>query len=132
MELKIDIDRMRKWKAIHLVNFRLRWIDYYFKIFPAKIWIYKTHKGFHFYIDTNNKFNDFTIVTILFQSLLGSDWLRELRNFKRYDDGMVKNWNLMFDTKFTMHKGRIKTLSQEKFVMFYVLKKGWKHGETTS
>jgi len=119
--LKLDLDGYKIREAERMIKFRLKWINYYFKIFPAIVKYYKTHKGLHVYIITSREMTPYEI--IIFQSCLNSDWLREIRNYKRVYDGMLSNWNLMFNFKFTFdNKKHIKYLSKEKFIKSYMIK----------
>ena len=116
--LKVDIDHKRNYNKVKwFINFRLRWISYYYKLLPAKITFKRTHKGFHVYIEALGSWDNTHIV--LFQSWLGDDWLRSVRNQNRIDTGTTEDWNLLFSQKFD---SKNKTLSKEKFVSHYVLK----------
>lgn len=128
-DLKIDIDTHKK-NQIKIFNFRYKWLAFYMmqhqiRILPAKIKVWRTKKGFHFYvyfIDVNTsakvRANSNRIITVFMQSILGSDWLRELRNFDRILKN-EKNWNLLFENKIKKNKPR-----HESFVASYTLMKG--------
>jgi hypothetical protein len=75
----------------------------------ADVRVYRTKKGFHFYVNMTVKHNfvDKGLVyrarrleIIFYQLILGSDWLRELRN---YDRAIIHNerdnWNILFSEK---------------------------------
>lgn len=121
--LKLDLDRWTIKNAMRMVNFRLRWIDYYFDILPARVSFYKTNKGLHCYIDslTETVLPNEYITHI--QRDLESDWLREVRNLKRLHDNMTSNWNLMFNSKYRIVKDKVEILSMESFITSYVLSK---------
>ena len=126
-DLKIDCDTHR-YNPIKRFNFRAKYLMQYFpQMSPMKIKVYRTKKGFHFYVyATNMDFRTldggitYTLaskyIKILFQSILGSDWLRELRNLNRVKKG-DENWNLLFSEK--VKKGK---RQQEKFYCAYMLK----------
>jgi len=119
--IKIDIDHRRNYKRTKSsVNFYLRWIDYYFQIFPCVVTANKTHKGFHFVVATSHKFEPPYIIA--FQLIIGSDRIRELRNLNRVASGMTNNWNLLFSEKFRkISKDEIETISKEKLIDKYEL-----------
>ena len=127
-DLKIDCDTHRA-NPIKRFNFRLRYLMQYFpRMSPCKIIVYRTKKGFHFYVYWNAYFYVYWNTSIgndtekvLFQVLLGSDWLRELRNYNRINKGDT-NWNLLFSVK--EKNGKTKT---ERFYCSYVLKAGSSH-----
>ena len=126
-DLKVDCDTHRH-NPIQRFNFRAKYLMRYFpQMSPMKIKVYRTKKGFHFYIYTKDEvknketddagtqlLND--LETVLVQLILGSDWLRELRNINRISKG-DKNWNLLFSEK--VKKGK---RQQEKFYCAYTLK----------
>ncbi len=118
-DLKIDCDTHRH-NPIQRFNFRAKYLMQYFPEFiPMKVMVYKTKKGFHFYIYILNKIyfavnkND----VVLIQLILGSDWLRELRNLHRISEGDT-NWNILFSEKDKNGK-----MQYEKFYCAYVLKR---------
>ena len=128
-DLKIDCDTHRA-NPIKRFNFRLRYLMQYFPdMSPSRITVYKTKKGFHFYVYWNDKFRfrwfesikSYDTEKVLFQTFLGSDWLRELRNYNRINKGDI-NWNLLFSIK--EKNGKTKT---ERFYCSYVLKAGSSH-----
>jgi hypothetical protein len=127
-DLKIDCDTHRH-NPIQRFNFRAKYLIKYFPaLAPMKVVVYKTKKGFHFYVYAANmdfrSLNGGIIYThasrylkILFQSILGSDWLRELRNLNRVEKG-DQNWNILFSEKDKNGK-----MQYEKFYCAYVLKR---------
>lgn len=86
-----------------------------------KVVVYKTKKGYHFYIYLLNKNIAIDHVApekgVILQLILGSDWLRELRNIYRISKGDA-DWNLLFSEKDKNGKVRL-----EKFYCAYVLKR---------
>ena len=136
-DLKVDYDSHRN-KPIKKFNRRAKYLLKYFpSLSPLKINVYKTKKGYHFYVYASSGFLRlrsprnhliyyfFETRKVLFQSILGSDWLRELRNFDRInkDD---KNWNILFSEKDKNGK-----IQKEKFYCSYVLKaKGDKNAKS--
>jgi hypothetical protein len=127
-DLKVDCDTHRH-NPIQRFNFRAKYLMQYFSdMSPMKVVVYKTKKGFHFYVYAPNM--DFgackggfaytyasRYLKILFQSILGSDWLRELRNLYRVERGDL-NWNILFSEKDKNGK-----MQHEKFYCAYVLKR---------
>jgi hypothetical protein len=96
VEIKIDIDRKGK-KVINSFRFRYAYLVRYFKEFKnAKKSIVYTKKGYHIRINTDAQLTDYEIIII--QMVLMSDWLRELRNYKRVKSCDIY-WNLLFKTK---------------------------------
>ena len=114
-DLKIDCDTHRR-NPIKRFNFRAKYLmQYYPDVSPMKIVVYKTKKGFHFYVYTKHHW-ELGKDKVTAQLILGSDWLRELRNLYRLNQGDV-DWNLMFSEKDKNGK-----MQYEKFYCAYVLK----------
>lgn len=115
-DLKVDCDTHRH-NPIQRFNFRAKYLMQYFpRLSPIKVAVYKTKKGFHFYIYIKKEIELNDPEKVFIQLLLGSDWLRELRNINRISKG-DKNWNLLFSEK--VKKGK---RQQEKFYCAYTLK----------
>lgn len=123
-DLKVDYDTHRH-NPIQRFNFRAKYLMQYFSDYsPMKVKVYKTKKGFHFYIYTPNVLywkeaykSVFEYDKILVQLILGSDWLRELRNLNRNIEG-DENWNILFSEKDKNGK-----MQYEKFYCAYTLKR---------
>ena len=114
-DLKIDCDTHR-YNPIKRFNFRAKYLMRYFPDFsPMKVVVYKTKKGYHFYVYLTKKFF-LSEDMVLIQLILGSDWLRELRNLSRISKGDA-DWNLLFSEKDKNGK-----MQYEKFYCSYVLK----------
>ena len=114
-DLKIDCDTHRH-NPIQRFNFRARYLLQYFKeLGPIKVVVYKTKKGYHFYIYTAKHF-ELPFDQIFSQLLLGSDWLRELRNLYRLSRS-DKDWNILFSEKDKNGK-----MQYEKFYCAYILR----------
>ncbi len=114
----LDIDT-HKGNPIRKINYRYKWIAYYFKdLLPAKFIVYRTRKGYHFYIycAAYDKVAMPEIPAVYVQALLGSDWLRETRNFYRILQGFA-DWNILFSVK------NGKKVYKEKFYCAYTIKK---------
>ena len=115
--IKLDIDYIKTQKQIFAeirkLHFRLFWINHeYFLNFPCSILIFKTGKGLHIYISVDK---DISAMQLCFlQAVLGSDWLRELRNNSRIREHF-KDWNILFQEKYS--KGKLQ--SKEKFLVEY-------------
>lgn len=75
--------------------------------------IYETAHGFHAHIKIYNAklITDLEIVAI--QSILGSDPYREMHNFARVIQN-EKQWNVLFDQKFMMTKGKLSMIHRRK------------------
>ena len=126
--IKVDIDRRRNYqKTKKWMNWRLQWINYYFRILPALVDVRRTRKGFHFRITPQllpkdpsrhgvDTIDDKDLIII--QQALGSDWLREIRNLNRVKSGMVQDWNILFTEKGTADK----VIMKEKYIARYILK----------
>ena len=91
----------------------------------VKVKVYRTKKGYHFYcyiewikdvIQLGPVLSD--MCTIITQLVLGSDWLRELRNFDRALIQKDKNWNILFSEKDKNGK-----IQYEKFYCAYRMKR---------
>lgn len=126
-DLKIDYDTHRH-NPIQRFNFRMKYVlKYLFWIESVKVDVYRTKKGFHFYVyirwskDVEEMGSVVVpmmdIGAILMQSFLGSDWLRELRNFDRAIIHKDVDWNILFSEKDKNGK-----MQYEKFYCAYVLK----------
>ena len=119
-DLKVDCDTHRH-NPIQRFNFRAKYLmQYYSDLSSMKVMVYRTKKGFHFYVYIKDK--DITRISepfpiIFFQLILGSDWLRELRNLDRLAKG-DENWNILFSEKDKNGK-----MQYEKFYCAYVLKR---------
>ena len=121
-DLKIDCDSHRH-NPIQRFNFRAKYLmQYYPQFSPMKVMVYRTKKGYHFYIylTARNRVQksaakDSEIV--LTQLILGSDWLRELRNIHRISKGDT-DWNILFSEKDKNGK-----MQYERFYCSYVLKR---------
>ena len=119
-DLKIDYDTHRH-NPIQRFNFRAKYLMQYFpQVSPMKVMVYRTKKGFHFYVYIKNRkvVQNSPITEIVFvQLVLGSDWLRELRNMYRISKGDA-DWNILFSDKDKNGK-----VQHEKFYCAYVLKR---------
>lgn len=123
-DLKVDYDTHRH-NPIQRFNFRMKYIlKHMWWIRSVKVNVYRTKKGFHFYvyIEWSKAVNDMKLVlspmgSILTQCILGSDWLRELRNFDRAMLQKDVDWNILFSEKDKNGK-----MQYEKFYCAYVLK----------
>lgn len=128
-DFKIDYDTHRH-SPIKRFNFRMKYLMRYNRsMSPCNILVYRTKKGYHFYVYANEKFRRmienskkdessilfYNVITVLFQSVLGSDWLREIRNLSRIASGDT-DWNLLFSVKDKNGKQQ-----QEKFYCAYTL-----------
>ena len=120
-DLKIDYDSHRH-NPIQRFNFRAKYLLKYFPLMsPIKVMVYRTRKGYHFYVYLNHnvknpkKGND--AETVVCQLILGSDWLRELRNIYRISMS-DENWNILFSEKDKNGK-----MQYERFYCSYVLKR---------
>ena len=100
-DIKLDIDN-RDIYADEKLSFRFGYLFRYFgDDLGSFVCIdkYKTKKGYHYYIKFPAKKEDLSrIDMVMIQLILGSDWLRELRNLYRIskDD---KTFNVLFSTK---------------------------------
>ena len=109
--IKLDIDRSDN--LLYLVSDLEKKLRFVRKmgIVKSKIkQVCKTKKGYHVYLTSNEKLTD--LETIIIQSCFGSDWMRELLNFRRVRNGQnMDSWNILFTskTKKTMIKGQITT-----------------------
>ena len=115
-DLKIDYDSHRH-NPIQRFNFRAKYLmQYYPQFSPMKVMVYRTKKGYHFYVYANIKnWND--VFKPMLQLILGSDWLRELRNIHRIGKGDT-DWNILFSEKDKNGK-----MQYERFYCSYVLKR---------
>ena len=117
VDLKVDYDSHRH-NPIQRFNFRAKYLLSYFPDWsPMKVKVYKTKKGFHFYIYFLSIRELEPSEKVFLQAILGSDWLRELRNAYRISKN-DKNWNILFSEKDKNGK-----LQYEKFYTAYTLKK---------
>ena len=95
--LKIDYDSKPSVEELKAqINFRLDYVLYYFNINSCEVEIKETNKGYHIRITVPKEIDDKSIVIL--QAVLGSDWLRELRNLSRILAG-DKSWNILFTYK---------------------------------
>jgi hypothetical protein len=116
-DLKVDYDTHRH-NPIQRFNFRAKYLMQYFpKLSPMKVKVYKTKKGFHFYVYIKKTVYAKSVEIVLSQLVLGSDWLRELRNLHRISKG-DKDWNILFSEKDKNGK-----MQYEKFYCAYTLKR---------
>ena len=95
--LKIDYDSKPSVEELKAqINFRLDYVLYYFNINSCEVEIKETNKGYHIRITVPKKIDNKS--TVILQAVLGSDWLRELRNLSRILAG-DKSWNILFTYK---------------------------------
>jgi len=85
--------------------------------------VYKTKHGWHLYITAKKDLGEYRIVAM--QAILGSDWARELYNYKRVGLNKSKNWNILFKVKRNL-EGKI--LSKEKYYCTINYKRVLKNG----
>jgi hypothetical protein len=95
-KIKIDLDYINDtmW---HSLAKRVKFTE---KILDDNITcetIYRTNKGYHVRMHTENTYSDASIVAL--QSILGSDNNRELFNLMRVRAG-AKDWNVLFRRKY--------------------------------
>ena len=98
-DLKVDVDT-HKAHPIWRFNFRFRMLCAYFPAFSgSQIRVCRTRKGYHFYVylpQGRRMVSASGIIAV--QAILGSDWLRELRNLDRAMKGDAV-WNVLFNVK---------------------------------
>ena len=86
--IKIDIDQREvDWDRIGFVRDFLH--------LEGKVWIQRTPRGWHVLMNDNIP-NDKD--KLIIQLLMGSDWTRELYNYRRVNMG-VPEWNILHDKK---------------------------------
>jgi hypothetical protein len=114
---KIDIDTHRS-KPIQRLNFRYKWLACYFPtLLPARFSVYRTKKGYHFYITPEDNQLISSKDIVLIQLALGSDWLREIRNWNRINDNF-EHWNILFSDKVKDNK-----VHSERYVTSYLIRR---------
>ena len=123
MILKIDKDfkkheRKAVMRYLRMLIFRLDWFCYYFDIRPVYFEVHKTTKGLHIRGHTDVELGAREL--IILQLVLGSDWLREVRNLFRVQGGM-EDWNLLFNVKYKMQDGKYINAMRESFLMSFVV-----------
>ncbi|MEM5807176.1 MAG: hypothetical protein QW474_02210 [Candidatus Aenigmatarchaeota archaeon] len=101
--LKIDIDK----KDILNLFLVVKKIKKYFR--NSKISIKETKKGYHLYIQTNQKLS--LNESILYQAFFGSDIIRELQNIKN-------KRNRLFEKKYEFKNNKFCLTSEEKETFF--------------
>lgn len=79
--IKLDFDGFKK--AEHLFNFLIKkkFVISFFKLKIKNIEVYNTNRGYHVYIDVENKLELEDIIFI--QAVMGSDFKRECFNWSR-------------------------------------------------
>ena len=112
-DLKIDVDTHRR-KPIRRFNFRFRMLCSYFPGFRGSlVRAFRTRKGYHFYVYLPRGCTLPPVAIIAVQAILGSDWLRELRNWDRVNMG-DRTWNVLFGVK--IKNGKVQN---ERYVTSY-------------
>jgi len=125
-----DLEKFAK----ELAN-KMSFIDFVFETTFTKCKVRETNKGLHIYLEAiaPNQLNPVDIVVI--QLALGSDYKRELFNYRRVKDKVItENWNILFKRKTTRDvEGNVKYESKEvenentkklqKLIMQYYLDK---------
>ncbi len=94
-ELKLDYDYKSWFGYGPCVNLLKRIVFYEVvmrELLDVKA-VFETKRGLHFYIETEKKKKE--IEVILLQLFLGSDYKRELFNY-RHVKNKVKKWNVLF------------------------------------
>ncbi|RKZ03316.1 hypothetical protein DRQ25_17880 [Candidatus Fermentibacteria bacterium] len=106
--LKLDID-IRDFRLVKKIfTQRCSFVLNVLKIWPMGLRVYSTKKGYHIYFDIKGVYTSFDICFL--QLALGSDYKREVFNFKRFSEELGKEWNVLFKEKYDA-KGRL--LSRE-------------------
>jgi hypothetical protein len=101
--LKLDYDNITFKEIYKILQFRGIWVIRFFKLKVKNVDVFKTKKGYHIYIDVNNRLNNQDIVFL--QLALCSDFMRECYYWKRikYPKLPNRNWNILF---FKKHYGK--------------------------
>jgi hypothetical protein len=109
--LMLDIDGGKA--ALDKALFRIRLTNKVLEGSFKRSVVYKTTHGWHIYVEgVSRSFAWHAFEILLIQCFLGSDWMRELYNYKRLVNGQSKNWNVLFREKFDLN-GKVK--SRERF-----------------
>lgn len=113
-EIKLDIDeKLNLAELVEKLEQRMYFIRKEVAPHLVLVKICSTTKGYHIYLNTGDKRSDYEV--ILIQALLGSDWRREIFNYRRVRRGQtMQNWNILFVSKHLMPDGTIEKKSEEK------------------
>lgn len=107
--LKLDLDG----KYGLSIFLKRLWIIKYLGLRVRKVLVHDTVNGFHLRLVCDNHIDP--VKAILLQTLLGSDYRREMCNLLKVERG-TKHWNLLFKQKWATDKlGREYPVSKESY-----------------
>ena len=111
-DLKVDID----YKPLDLdkLAWRMETVCEVLEVELESIRIMETGKGYHIHGVILGDVDDKDVIII--QMALGSDYLRELYNLRRVRNG-IKNWNVLFSSKYKEENGKLVKVSEEKLAL---------------
>ncbi len=118
VRLLVDIDYKPRdvKKFSEEIAKKMNFIDFTFGTVFVRVKCFETARGLHLAFDVvaDKNFND--IDTIICQMALGSDYKRELFNYRRIrGKTKVKDWNILFKKKVKRGKGKeVLYISEEK------------------
>jgi hypothetical protein len=95
---KIDVDK----KELSEFKERYAMLCRYFKPKLISYDVKETRKGYHIRLILSFPFKLSRYEFVLIQSLLGSDWKREMLNYFRVKNGL-KDWNILFNKKYRIY-----------------------------
>ena len=112
--LKLDYDNISFRNIRNIYKKNNKWIIYFFKLKVLSIKVFTTKRGYHIYIDVNNRLNNQDIVFL--QLALSSDFMRECYYWKRIKYPVLprRQWNILFFRKKYERISR-KKISVEQF-----------------
>ena len=130
--LLMDIDRKPKQLSRFAKQFveRMAFVSGFMSFPFCQIEIYETTKGYHIYLWTEGT-QPSAIQKVLMQLALGSDYRREVFNYKRVCSKKIPpRWNLLFVSKYNEEGKRVskeeRTISaiglEEEIVVMYMEK----------
>ena len=111
--MKLDFDNSKDNTVYNIYNqiaLRFVMLEKFFQIYERRGYTRQTKHGIHVTIEFKSKLPISDKDIVFMQTLLGSDWKREIFNWKRVRSGL-KNWNVLFNKKFD---SQMKLISREK------------------
>jgi hypothetical protein len=108
--LLLDIDKKFNDESLKEFIRRLKALMHISGITYKNIEVLDTLRGHHIYIYVDNLLSDYEIC--FYQLFLGSDFKRELYNFRRIQNG-DKEFNILFSEKYALENGQIILKSYE-------------------
>jgi len=118
--LKLDLDISDFNKVSSIVSNRCGAVFGILNLNFCGCTVCSTGRGYHIYLIVSGEHDSFDVCFL--QMALGSDYKREVHNFKRFKKSLTKEWNVLFSKKYDKN-GQLTSCEQEEKELSIALSK---------